>query len=174
MGRFALKFGWITFTVLVGALVYAHWPHTRLPEGLQADRVTIYKSQRRLVLTREDQTLNEYVVALGRNEGPKERAGDGKTPEGAYRVDARCDRESQYHRSLHLSYPNDQDLACAQALGVDPGGGISIHGIREDLWFVGRLHRLFNWTRGCIGLCDQEIEDVWRAVPDHTPVHILP
>jgi murein L,D-transpeptidase YafK len=174
MGRFAFKSGWVGIAMLSGALIYAHWPHTRLPEGLTADRVTIYKSQRRMVLVQEDRILSEYIVALSRNEGPKERTGDGKTPEGRYRVDARYDHDSRYHRSLHLSYPNDQDLARAKALGVDPGGGISIHGIREEFRFVGRLHRLFNWTRGCIAICNQEIEDVWRAVPDHTPVHILP
>lgn len=51
-----------------------------------------------------------YKVALGRNpDGPKEKEGDDKIPEGLYSIDSR-NTKSSYHFSLHISYPNLQDI----------------------------------------------------------------
>lgn len=174
MGPILYKSLGLPLFLLVSAAIYAHWPHTYLPQGLRADRVVIYKSQRRMVLISGDRVLGEYTVALGRKDGRKERLGDEKTPEGRYGLNTRHDRDSHYHLSLQLTYPNDDDLSRARSLGVDPGGNISIHGIRNDLWFVGRLHRIVNWTRGCIALSNREMEDIWQVIPDNTPVDILP
>ncbi|MBF0611791.1 MAG: L,D-transpeptidase family protein [Magnetococcales bacterium] len=160
--------------VLIGVAVYAHWPHDPLPEGVQADRVEVYKSKGQMVLFREGKELRRYDVALGRTAGRKDRALDGKTPEGQYTIDSRYGEGSNYYSSLHLTYPNEEDLATAKALGVDPGGGISIHGVRNDLWFVGRLQKLVNWTRGCVAVSNQEMAELWRVLPDHIPVNIYP
>src|SRR3982751_6212764 len=52
-----------------------------------ADRVLVRKSERRLYLMRGNDVLRAYRVALGLNPGgPKERAGDFRTPEGSYRL----------------------------------------------------------------------------------------
>ena len=47
-----------------------------------------------------------------------------------------------------------------------------IHGLRNGLGWFGRLHRLVDWTAGCIAVTDPEIEEIWRVVPDGTPVEI--
>lgn len=49
-----------------------------------------------------------------------------------------------------------------------------IHGLRNGLGWMGRLHHLVDWTRGCIALTNPEIEEVWRTVPNGTPIQIQP
>lgn len=144
-----------------------------LPET-PADRVVIHKAKRELLLFRRDKVIRSYRVALGTHPvGPKVRQGDGRTPEGAYEIVGRNER-SAYHRSLRISYPNAEDRARAAKLGVDPGGDIMIHGLPNGRGYVGKAHRLVDWTAGCIAVTDEEIEEIWRLVPNGTPVEIKP
>jgi len=139
-----------------------------------ADHVLIEKSARKLSLIADGKVLKTYAVALGRHPlGAKTKQGDGRTPEGLYTIDSRI-AKSGFHRALHISYPNEQDKSHAAALGVNPGGEIMIHGIRNGLGFVGSLHRRRDWTGGCIAVTNPEIEEIWKAVPDGTPVEIRP
>jgi murein L,D-transpeptidase YafK len=88
-----------------------------------ADRVLVRKSERRLYLMRGNDVLRAYRVALGLNPGgPKERAGDFRTPEGSYRLTRRNTR-SDFFLSIQVSYPNDQDVVHARRNGWQPGGG---------------------------------------------------
>jgi murein L,D-transpeptidase YafK len=57
---------------------------------------------------------------------------------------------------------------------VPPGGGIEIHGLRDGFSWLGSAHVLFDWTDGCIAVTNAEIDELVRAVPDGTPVEILP
>lgn len=139
-----------------------------------ADKVLIEKKKRRLLLIKDGKALKSYRIALGENpEGPKERQGDNRTPEGFYVIDAR-NRDSRYHLSLHISYPNGRDRKRARALGVSPGGNIMIHGIRNGFSAVGDAHTGSDWTNGCIAVTDGEIEEIERLVPDGTIVEIRP
>jgi murein L,D-transpeptidase YafK len=47
-----------------------------------------------------------------------------------------------------------------------------IHGIQNGLGWLGSLHRLVDWTDGCMAVTDAEIEEIWSAVQDGTPVEI--
>jgi murein L,D-transpeptidase YafK len=49
-----------------------------------------------------------------------------------------------------------------------------IHGLPNGRGYLGRLHLLRDWTLGCIAVTDPEIEEIWRVVPDGTPIEILP
>lgn len=51
---------------------------------------------------------------------------------------------------------------------------IMIHGITGGLGWMGRLHRLADWTDGCIAVANWEMDEIWRAVPDGTPIDIRP
>lgn len=145
-----------------------------MPATAQADKVLVLKSERRLTLLRDGKPLKSYRVALGWGPvGHKEREGDGKTPEGTYAIDSR-NASSAFHKGLHISYPNAQDRAAAAKLGVSPGGDIMIHGMKNGLGWIGNLHRLIDWTNGCIAVTDQEITEIWRAVPNDTPIEIRP
>ncbi|MEW6444287.1 MAG: L,D-transpeptidase family protein [bacterium] len=166
---------WIAFAIVAGSLAvagYAQWPLAAMPSDARADMVTVLKSERKLILLKDGFVIREYRVALGHNPvGAKTQKGDGRTPEGTYVIDYRKP-DSSFHRALHISYPNAADRAQAGARGVDPGGLIMIHGIRNGLGIIGRWHRLIDWTNGCIALTNAEIEQVWDAVPDGTPVEI--
>lgn len=134
----------------------------------------VLKGPRRLLLLAGNRVLREYEVALGTNPtGPKRRNGDGRTPEGRYVIDSRLE-ESRFHRALHVSYPNEADLAFARAAGIAPGGGVMIHGLPNGESWVGDVHREFDWTNGCIGVTDDEMDEIWELVDDGTPIEIRP
>jgi len=138
------------------------------------DRILIEKKARRLMLISKGEVLKTYKIALGGNpDGPKERQGDNKTPEGTYLIDSR-NKESRYHLSLHISYPNERDKKRARELGVSPGGNIMIHGIKNDFSWVGDSHTEVDWTKGCIAVTDEEIEEIARLAPNGTCVEIRP
>ena len=59
--------------------------------------------------------MREFDVSLGLvPNGPKQREGDFRTPEGKYMLDAR-NANSDYFLSIHVSYPNEADRARARA-----------------------------------------------------------
>jgi murein L,D-transpeptidase YafK len=82
--------------------------------------------------------------------------------------------QSQFHRSLHISYPNAADRERAHKLGVSPGGDIFIHGLPNGYGLIGAAHRAHDWTDGCIAVTDQEIEEIWKLVDHGTPIEIRP
>jgi tetratricopeptide (TPR) repeat protein len=139
-----------------------------------ADRILIEKKERRLMLISMGEVIKTYKIALGGDPiGPKEREGDNKTPEGTYVIDSR-NKNSHYHRSLHISYPNESDKKRARELGVSPGGSIMIHGIKKGFSWVGDAHTEVDWTRGCIAVTDEEIEEIGKLAPNGTIVEIRP
>jgi murein L,D-transpeptidase YafK len=139
-----------------------------------ADRLVVKKSARKLFLFEGDKLLRSYQVALGKNPvGPKERRGDHRTPEGTYLLDWR-NPQSRFYRSIHISYPNENDRRRAAAKGVHPGGDIMLHGVpdryRDDQEFIIGL----NWTEGCIAVTNEAMEEIWTLVADNTPIEIVP
>ena len=145
-----------------------------LPRRVKADKVVLHKGQRKLEIFRRGRKLKTYRVSLGFNPlGHKEQQGDGRTPEGRYVIDWR-NPKSKYHLSLHVSYPNRKDKASARKRGVKPGGDIMIHGLPNHMGYLGPLHRFYDWTAGCIAMTNEEIREIWRAVPNGTPIEINP
>ncbi len=139
-----------------------------------ADKIVVEKGAHRLALWRGGRAFKTYQLALSRGGlAPKTRQGDDLVPEGRYRIDGR-NAQSAYHRALHISYPNATDLARARKLGVPPGGDIMIHGIPNRFAWLGPAHLLHDWTRGCIAVTNDEIEEIWRLVPAGTTVEIRP
>jgi len=141
---------------------------------LHADRVVVLKKERTLQLLSEGKVIKSYKVALGGDPvGPKTRQGDHKTPEGVYVLDSR-NAHSQFHKAIHISYPNARDRAAARAKGVSPGGDVFVHGLPNGYGWVGASHRVKDWTDGCIAVTSEEVEEIWRAVADGTPIEIRP
>lgn len=168
---------WWLGLIVIGAMVLAGYyfrPSHPLPDGTRIDRVVVDKHERRLSLEKKGQTIKTYRISLGRNpEGHKIRQGDNRTPEGNYRIIGR-NPGSRFHRSLRISYPSSQDVARARKQGVDPGGDIMIHGLPNGLGWIGPFHRFYDWTAGCIAVTDSEIDEIWKAVPNGTPIEIRP
>jgi murein L,D-transpeptidase YafK len=145
-----------------------------LPASAKADRVIVMKKERTLTLMSQGKVLKTYKVALGGDPvGAKTRQGDHKTPEGIYRLDRR-NAQSQFYKSIHISYPDAKDTARARKLGVSPGGDVYVHGLPNGYKWVGASHRLKDWTDGCVAVTDEEIDEIWRVVPDGTPIEIKP
>jgi murein L,D-transpeptidase YafK len=142
--------------------------------AVKADHVIVVKSQRTLTLLLQGKVLRTYKVALGGTPvGAKEHQGDHKTPEGHYILDRR-NAKSRYYKSIHVSYPNEQDKQRASQRGVSPGGDIMIHGLPNGFGWLGATHRNTDWTDGCVAVTNAEMDEIWELVPDGTPVEIQP
>ena len=140
----------------------------------KATHILVLKKEHKMELLSGEKIIKTYTVALGRGGlAPKEREGDHLTPEGLYRIDRR-NSNSRFYRALHVSYPNEADREHASKLGVDPGGDIMIHGIRNGLGWLGSMQSMIDWTSGCIAVTDTEMDEIWNLVPDGTPVEIRP
>jgi len=143
----------------------------RLP---QADLIVVHKGERRLYLMQHGQVLRSYHIALGlMPEGPKERAGDFRTPEGHYQLERRNPR-SDYFLSVQVSYPNDDDRRRAHHNGWDPGGSIMIHGLPNMLRHPPDYYATRDWTDGCIALSNSDMVELWLLTADNTPIEIAP
>ena len=136
--------------------------------GPEVTRVQVFKEARTLQLLHNDQLLKSYQFELGfAPVGDKFVEGDGRTPEGAYLIDAK-NPDSLYHLSLRISYPDANDIAEAAALGQSPGGNIYIHG--TPALYLGDD----DWTWGCIAVTNEEIEEIYAMVDAGTPIYIYP
>jgi murein L,D-transpeptidase YafK len=136
--------------------------------------VVVYKNLNLMQLKRGNEVIRSYQIALGRNPlGPKQKAGDCRTPEGTYRID-RHTKKSKFYKSLHISYPNSRDLAQAKNRGLAPGGDIMIHGLPEGFEDMADYHFMSNWTKGCIALNNAEMDEIWQLIADGTPISINP
>lgn len=146
------------------------------PSGsVKANMLIVFKRKHQLVLMHGDHVLDVFPIALGRysEDGPKERRGDQKTPEGLYRITAKNDH-SNFYRAMSISYPNARDRARAEAMGVNPGGRIEIHGLPNGVSanYIG--HPEIDWTDGCIAVTDHQMDEIWARVTVGTPIEIYP
>ncbi|MFB9983465.1 murein L,D-transpeptidase family protein [Mesorhizobium kowhaii] len=140
--------------------------------GEKVDLVRVDKSDRRLQLIGDGKVLQSYSITLGGDPlGHKHQEGDQRTPEGRYVLDWR-NPNSIAHKSIHISYPNADDLAAAKARNVDAGGMIMIHGQPNGFGWWGWLLQLVDWTDGCIAVTDCDMDEIWAMVADGTPIEI--
>jgi murein L,D-transpeptidase YafK len=138
-----------------------------------ADRVLVYKSERRMELLRGKEILRTFRVSLGLTpKGHKERAGDFRTPEGRYLLTRRNSR-SDFFLSIQVSYPNRNDVSKARANGWDPGGSIMIHGLPNQLKRAPDYYT-HDWTDGCIAVSNADMLEIWLLTHNNTPIEILP
>jgi murein L,D-transpeptidase YafK len=162
----------LAVVLFVGAVPAVTLPHKASTQ--EVNRVVVLKKERTLILYSDGKELRRYKVALGGNPtGPKQRRGDGRTPEGTYTLDFR-NAKSQFYKSIHISYPNAADRQRVRQAGVNPGGDIFLHGLPNGFGSIGAAHRLKDWTDGCIAVNDQEIDEIWKLVPNGTAIEIKP
>lgn len=164
---------------MLGVVAVARADAPPLPPR-SVDLVVVRKGAHVLEAWQGDRLLRRYRVAIGSGgAGPKRVEGDGRTPEGRYRIDRRH-ASRPFHRFLHVSYPNADDRRAfeeARRSGTIPrtariGGDIGIHG--EARGWSGAPHKWVDWTAGCIALDDEEIEELFVAVREGAVVEIVP
>ncbi|HEY3785572.1 MAG TPA: L,D-transpeptidase family protein [Steroidobacteraceae bacterium] len=138
------------------------------------DQIVVKKAERKMFLMHGEQVVRTYKVALGLNPvGTKERAGDFRTPEGAYRLIRRNPR-SDFFLSMQVSYPSEADLRHARRNHWDSGGSIMIHGLPNQLKHDPSYYDKTDWTDGCIAVSNADMLEIWLLTPDNTPIDILP
>ena len=154
--------------------------------------VKVYKSARKLELIgANNKVIKTYKVMLGRNPiGHKAFEGDNKTPEGTYTLDEK-NPNSNFYKSLHISYPNFKDKLKAKSRGKSPGGDIMLHGMPNDfrdmMDFVTSVGLAdlgddlirstiiyFDWTNGSIALNDNDMREVYNIIDIPTKIEIYP
>ena len=154
---------------------------------LKNPRIVVFKSKRQLQLYSDGALVRTYKVGLGLNPVPdKVREGDRATPEGDFYVFTRNDK-SAFYLSLGISYPNIEDakrglrdglisrvqhdaiVKASKRKGMPPqntalGGQIYIHGNGASR----------DWTWGCVALENEDVKELFAAVPVGTAVTIKP
>jgi murein L,D-transpeptidase YafK len=162
-------------------------PKAALKLPLKNPQIVVMKSKRRLELYADGALVRTYRVGLGLNPVPdKEREGDRATPEGEFYVFTKNDK-SAFYLSLGISYPNVEDAerglrdklisravhdAIVKAIkrkttppqNTALGGDIYIHGNGASS----------DWTWGCVALENEDVRELFDAVPVGTPVTIKP
>ncbi len=161
--------------------------YLRKVEEISNPKIVVVKSKRRLYVIDGDTIVRRYPIALGKNpRGDKTTRGDGKTPEGIYRVCVK-NPKSRFYKSIGIDYPSQQHAEKAFVNGlisaqeyrkiimaherknIPPwdtklGGAIFIHG--------GGAYA--DWTDGCIALYNTDMDELFKIVSIGTPVYILP
>lgn len=140
----------------------------RTYNGPEVTSIQVHKADRKMYLLHHNRVLKSYDISLGfAPEGHKQFEGDGKTPEGTYYITHK-NPKSAFHLSLGVSYPNEADVAFAEAAGKSPGGDIFIHG--------GPRQKVSSrdWTAGCVAVTDRQMEVIYSMVKPGTVIHILP
>lgn len=156
--------------------------------------IVVSKSQHVLQLFYNRQLVKSYHVELSENGlADKAVSGDHLTPEGTFYITEKTifNPADQFlgNRWMRLSYPNREDaergldqglisqweyqqIVSANNQGLTPlqktrlGGGIGIHG--GDKPSLGS-----DWTWGCVGLKDSDIDQFYDYLPVGTPVVIV-
>jgi len=130
------------------------------------DKILVIKSERKMYLQKKGKTIKTYSIGLGpKPVGQKEYEGDGKTPEGIYRLDYQKWDGPTFH-SFHISYPNESDLARAKTKGLTAGSNIMVHGTSKG------VKKKKDWTNGCIALNNIDMAEFRKIVFLDTPIEI--
>ena len=152
----------------------------------QRPKVVIIKHKALLALYDGEEEVLRIPVVLGKNHSDKQLEGDLATPEGEFYV---CTRNpnSQYHRFLGISYPNQEDAERGRREGLineteceqirnaiagkrcppwktARGGEIGLHGPCPNV----------TWTHGCIAMNVQQIERLYELLDIGDEVIIRP
>lgn len=127
-----------------------------------------------LYVYQSGKAIRSYDVEFGPNwMAHKERAGDKATPEGNYHITKKKERGSTtYHKAMLIDYPNADDrarFAQKKRQGIISRGA----GIGNLIEIHGNGGRGFDWTSGCVGMRDRDIDDLYRLVGSGTRVTIV-
>jgi murein L,D-transpeptidase YafK len=138
---------------------------------VHGNRGVVLQKEHTLQRLSQGKVIRTYKVAWGGDPvGAKTRQGDHKTPEGLCALDFR-NAQSQFYKSIHISYPSSSDRTLARQKGIAPCGEVFLHGLPKGYGWIGRLK---DWTDGCLAVSNQEIDEIWMAGDDGTAIEIRP
>jgi len=151
-------------------------------------------TQKKIIQVRQsEQILATFEhIAIGRKGASlKQQTGDDITPVGTYKITHK-NNNSHFRKFFGLNYPSVHDAALAlfsarisyadyQAImlahqnNLEPpqdtqlGGLIGIHGLGDGNQ---KVHGVFDWTRGCVALSNQQIDRLAKWTYKGMPVQI--
>jgi murein L,D-transpeptidase YafK len=158
--------------IIVGLGIYYFYPIQKIPNGITIDKILVLKSNHKLLAYSNGRLIVTYKIAIGKKAtGDKEYEGDMKTPEGFYTINDKKPN-SEFHKNLGISYPNQDDIAQTKQFLKPVGGNIKIHGLKTGQGYLGRFHRWRDWTNGCIALTNEEIDELYSHTPIGTQIEI--
>lgn len=136
--------------------VYYFYPEKPLPTNTIIDKIIVHKSSHRMEVFFGGNIVKVYKVSLGRGEwGWHGKDWDNMTPIGNYIIDSKF-TNSGFHKALTISFGNQ----------------IEIHGIKNRFGSIGKFQRWIDWTLGCIAVTNQEMDELYNAVPVGTEIII--
>ncbi len=165
-------------------------------QASEAIELVIDRSDHQLVVKKNGSTLRTYKVAFGSGgRKPKLQEGDYKTPLGTYYI-SRVRSSDRFHLFLQINYPSVDDaeralktrliskkeyraIVDAHMKGRLPpqntalGGSIGIHGIGKETKDKLEIHEIVDWTKGCIAMRNDEVEQLNRYIHLGTKVSIV-
>lgn len=154
------------------AIPHKNFHTARLSEDV--DSIVVVKHFRQMYVFKQGHLQKVYKIALGEQPiGPKHFEGDRKTPEGRYTI-TRKNAVSAAHKSLRISYPNDDDRSYAKKYGKPTGGDVMIHGILNGEEKNTAEWMKNDWTWGCIAVTNEEVDELFEHVKVGAPIVILP
>lgn len=157
--------------------------------------LVIKRSEKRLLIQKDGEVLRSFHVALGSGgRKAKMKSGDRLTPLGKYHITQVRDSD-RFHLFIQLDYPSVRDaitalkedriskaqyrkILDAHIFGNLPpqntplGGAIGIHGIGVETKDKLEIHEIADWTKGCIALRNEEIEQLTKYISKGTQVTI--
>lgn len=142
--------------------------------------IEIYKENRTLSVKKGTVEIAKFSMVLGFNPvGDKMQEGDGKTPEGVFRIKAMYPHKS-WRKFIWFDYPNQESIkrfGLRKKNGqIDKhatiGGDVGIHGVPHGM--DAAIDQKNDWTFGCISLKNKHIDSVYNLVKIGTQVYIKP
>ncbi len=164
-----------------------HWRKRMQELGISPQaprRITAGKRDHLLKLIVGGKVVGTYPVGFGRNYlSDKLEQGDRTSPEGVFKITYKFPSKKS-HRSLCLNYPNEdtrRKRARARKLGVkitrDAGSDICLHGHGvcggKTFFKKDGVYYVKNWTRGCLTVNDDLMEEVYEFAKPGMTVEIV-
>lgn len=149
----------IISSIVLGIISYYFiLPEQQLKKGQMASKIIINKSKHELLLYSNEKLIASYKVSLSKKGLAKKKTiGDNLTPEGVFR--AKKGLATKFHKAIGVGEWED----CCK---------VRIHG-QEYAW-VGKFHRWFDWTEGCVALTNDEIDEIYNSIVNGTKIYINP
>lgn len=122
--------------------------------------------------------VKSYPIVLGSDPvNDKRMEGDQCTPEGSFRIQSKYPH-NKWSKFMWLNYPTTESYQkhrMAKKKGEIPsyariGGEVGIHGVKQGQDFL--VKRGINWTKGCISLQNDHIDELFDVIQVNTEVII--
>lgn len=142
-------------------------------------KILVRKSDRIVEVLANNERLIQYHCVLGFSpDGDKMQEGDGKTPEGKFKIKAMYPHAS-WSYFIWFDYPNETSYQKFKERKTNKtisstariGGQVGFHGVPEKNDEI--IEKKIDWTLGCISLSTKDITDLYQSIGLETTIEII-